>query len=107
MIALSNIYFIILITILLSSLITYIFNKKNILIDEVSQSEHKKLTNNYLKSPSLCGGLIIFICSALFFKELSYVILFGLLILLIGILSDANKISSPSIRILLQFVVII
>lgn len=105
MIALSNIYFIILITIFLSSLITYIFNKKNILIDEVSQSKHKKLTNNHLNSPSLCGGLIIFICSALFFKELSYVILFGLLILLIGILSDANKISSPSIRIILQFIV--
>ena len=105
MIELGNIYFIIFITLLLSFLISYLFNKKSILIDKVSHSEHKKLTKNSLRSPSLCGGIIIFISSVLFFKDLSYVIYFSLLILIIGILSDTNKISSPIIRILFQFVV--
>lgn len=105
MIELSNIYFIIFITLLLSFLISYLFNKKGILIDKVSHSEHKKLTKNSLKSPSLCGGIIIFISSILFFKDLSFVIYFSSLILIIGILSDTNRISSPIIRIFFQFVV--
>jgi len=105
MIELGNIYFIIFTTLLLSFFISYLFNKKSIFIDKVSHSEHKKLTKNSLKSPSLCGGIIIFISSVLFFKDLSYVIYFSLLILIIGILSDTNKLASPTIRILLQFVV--
>ena len=105
MIEFDNIYYIIFTTVLLSSIIIYIFNKKNILIDQVIHSDHKRLKNNYLKSPSLCGGIIIFICSFLFFKNLSLLIFFSSLILVTGLLSDTNKISSPKKRIFFQFVV--
>jgi UDP-N-acetylmuramyl pentapeptide phosphotransferase/UDP-N-acetylglucosamine-1-phosphate transferase len=105
MIELDNIYLIVSILILLSSLITYIFNKNNILIDKVSHSKHKKLANNLLKSPSLCGGIITSVCTLLFFKDLSLVVYFGVLILFTGILSDSNKISSPKTRIFFQFII--
>jgi len=103
MIEFNNIFYIIFITFFLSSLIIYVFNKNDILIDQVSYSKHKKLKNDYLKSPSLCGGIIIFICSFLFFKDLSLLILFSFLILVIGLLSDLNRLSSPKKRILIQF----
>ena len=89
----------------MSSLVTFFFNKNNILIDEVSQSKHKKLTNNLLKPPSLCGGIIISVCTLLFFKDLPFVVYFGVLILFTGILSDTNKISSPKTRIFFQFII--
>jgi len=105
MIEFDNIYYIIFTIFLLASIIIYIFNKKNILIDQVIHSNHKKLKNNNLKSPSLCGGIIIFICSLLFFQNLPLLNFFSLLILVTGLLSDTNKISSPKKRILFQFTV--
>ena len=105
MIYFNNIFYIIFLTFLLTSFIAYIFNKKNILIDQVSYSVHKKLNKQYLKSPSLCGGIIIFICSVLFFQDLFLLILFSFLILVTGLLSDTNKISSPGKRIFFQFVI--
>ena len=105
MIELNNTLYIVFITFLISSFIAYVFIKKNILIDQVSYSEHKRLKNNFLKSPPLCGGIIIFICSILFFKDLSLLILFSLLVLSIGLLSDTNRISSPTKRIFFQFII--
>ena len=67
MIEIDNNFYIIFITFLLSFLIGNVFRKKNILIDQVTYSKHKKLKNNFLKSPPLCGGIIIFLCSILFF----------------------------------------
>ena len=105
MIELNNTFYIPLFIICLSSIIIYIFNKNNILIDQVNFSKHKRLTRNLPKSPPLCGGILIFVCSALFFKSLILLTIFGFFILITGILSDANKISSPSKRILIQSIV--
>jgi UDP-N-acetylmuramyl pentapeptide phosphotransferase/UDP-N-acetylglucosamine-1-phosphate transferase len=105
MIDFDNFFYVIFTTFLLTSFIIYVFNKNNILIDQVSYSAHKKLKEQYLKSPSLCGGIIIYICSILFFKDLSLLILFSFFILVIGLLSDTNKMSSPGKRIFFQFIV--
>ena len=105
MIELNNTFYILMFIIFLSSIMIYIFNKKNILIDQVNFSKHKRLTRNSLKSPPLCGGILIFVCSVLFFKSLILLTIFGFFILIIGILSDANKISSPGKRILIQSIV--
>ena len=105
MIEIDNNFYIIFITFLLSFLIGNVFRKKNILIDQVTYSKHKKLKNNLLKSPPLCGGIIIFLCSILFFKNLSLLIFFSLLILFTGLLSDTNRVSSPRTRILFQLII--
>ena len=81
----------------------YYFKKKNILIDDVKYSKHKKLNYSNLKKIPLCGGIILYISSLLFFSnELILLKLSGLGILIVGIFSDTNKISSPKSRILLQ-----
>jgi UDP-N-acetylmuramyl pentapeptide phosphotransferase/UDP-N-acetylglucosamine-1-phosphate transferase len=105
MIEFDNIFYVILTTFLLASTVIYFFNKNNILIDQIFYSDHKKLKNNSLKSPSLCGGIIIFICSVLFFKNLFLLIFFSLLILITGLLSDTNRISSPKKRIFFQIII--
>ena len=105
MIELNNIFYIIMVIILLSSLVIYIFNKNSILIDQITFSKHKSLMKNTFKSPPLCGGVLIFICSVLFFKSLILLNIFGFFLLVIGIFSDINKISSPVKRILVQGIV--
>jgi len=106
MIICNNFFLILFFRIITSVTILYIFKKNHILIDKKLFSNHKKLINSPLKSPPLCGGLIIFICSLLFFKELILLNLFGLFVLILGILSDSNKISSPKIRIFIQLVLL-
>ena len=57
---------------LLSLFISYYLKKKNFLLDQIFSSQHKQLTAVHLTNKvTLCGGLIILICSLLFFgKEL-------------------------------------
>ena len=105
MIIIDKVFYIYAITFFISTVIIYIFNKNNILIDKISSSKHKNLQENTKNLPPLCGGLIILICSVLFFKDFFIVTLFGLFFLVIGIFSDTNKISSPLIRILSQFII--
>ena len=69
----------------------YYFKKKNILLDEINYSKHKKLnfTNSY--KPPLCGGIIIYISSFIFFSNgLILLKISGLAILIIGVLADIN-----------------
>ena len=105
MIIVDKVLYIYAITFFISTVIIYIFNKNNILIDKISSSKHKNLQENTKNLPPLCGGIIILICSVLFFKDFFIVTLFGLFFLVIGIFSDTNKISSPLIRILSQFII--
>jgi len=100
----ENFFLIFFLSIIISITILYIFKKNQILIDKTFFSTHKKLLNSPLKSPPLCGGLIIFICSLLFFKDSILLNVFGLLVLILGVFSDSNKISSPKIRIFLQII---
>ena len=103
MIFIENIFFPAILCLIITLFCFYYFKKKNILLDEINYSKHKKLnfTNSY--KPPLCGGIIIYISSFIFFSNgLILLKIFGLVILTIGIFSDLNKISSPRIRILLQ-----
>ena len=103
----NNFLIIFFFSIIISFIVLYIFKKNHILIDKTVFSTHKKLTNSPLKSPPLCGGLIIFICSLLFFKESILLNLFGLFFLILGVFSDSNKISSPKIRLFLQIILLL
>lgn len=106
MILLNELLFFAIFTIIFSYFCIFYFKKKKILLDKVNFSEHKKLLISNLNSPPLCGGVIIFVCSLIFFNELSLLKIFSFAILVVGILSDANKINSPKTRILLQFLII-
>ena len=86
----------------------YYFKKKKILLDEINYSKHKKLNPTNLDKPPLCGGIIIYISSFIFFSsELNFLKIFGLAILIIGVFSDINKISSPKVRIFLQILLVL
>ena len=101
----QNLYIAILFSTVLSFFFYYLFIKKELLLDKINSSKHKKLTSQkFSKQIPLCGGIIIFI-SCLFFldNELFVIKILSALILIIGILSDINKLKSPKIRILLQF----
>ena len=102
----KNFFLVFFFSTIISTIILYIFKKNNLLIDRTSFSAHKKLINSTLKSPPLCGGFIVFICSVIFFQELILLNLFGFLTLILGVFSDSNKIPSPKIRILLQLVLL-
>ena len=103
----GNFFVVFFFSLIVSFIIFYIFKKNHILIDKTFFSAHKKLINSPLRSPPLCGGLIIFICSLFFFKDSMFLNLFGLLMLILGIFSDSNKISSPKIRLFLQVILLL
>jgi UDP-N-acetylmuramyl pentapeptide phosphotransferase/UDP-N-acetylglucosamine-1-phosphate transferase len=87
--------------------VRYFLIKKNFLLDNYNFSAHKNINNKSLNfGPPLCGGLIIFIIS-LFAFNFIYLSFFILFMLIIGILSDVNILTSPTIRILLQIAVVI
>jgi UDP-N-acetylmuramyl pentapeptide phosphotransferase/UDP-N-acetylglucosamine-1-phosphate transferase len=94
---------------LLSLFVSYYLKKKNFLLDQIFSSQHKQLTAVHLTNKvTLCGGLIILICSLLFFgKELLILKILSILILIIGILSDINKLNSPKIRIICQLLIVL
>ena len=108
MIFVEQIFFSTMSCLLITLFCFYYFKKKKILLDEINYSKHKKLNLNNLNKPPLCGGIIIYISSFIFFSdELIILKIFGLVILTIGIFSDINKISSPKIRILLQILTLL
>ena len=82
------------------------FKRKKILLDQVSHSSHKKLNFVNFNNAPLCGGIVIFLCSLFFFKDLIILKIFGFFILFLGIFSDNNKIQSPKVRILLQLLIV-
>mgnify|MGYP005995939989 CR=1 FL=1 len=107
MIQIDDLFLISLVSLIITYLISLFFIKNKLLIDNKSYSEHKQLIQNINNSPPLCGGIIIFICSLLFFQNFMYLNIFGFLLLLVGIFSDNNRISSPTIRIIFQLVIFI
>ena len=62
----GNFFVVFFFSLIVSFIIFYIFKKNHILIDKTFFSAHKKLINSPLRSPPLCGGLIILICSLFF-----------------------------------------
>jgi UDP-N-acetylmuramyl pentapeptide phosphotransferase/UDP-N-acetylglucosamine-1-phosphate transferase len=103
MIFVEQIFFSTMSCLLITLFCFYYFKKKKILLDEINYSKHKKLNFTNLDKPPLCGGIIIYISSLIFFSNgLIFLEIFGLAILIIGVFSDINKISSPKVRIFLQ-----
>jgi UDP-N-acetylmuramyl pentapeptide phosphotransferase/UDP-N-acetylglucosamine-1-phosphate transferase len=105
---LQNIVFYFFFFTLITFLVRYFLIKKNFLLDNYIYSTHKNIRKdlNNIYGPPLCGGIVIFLS---FFLENSLLFLnfFIFLLLIIGVLSDANILFSPKIRILLQIIVIL
>ena len=95
------------VTIIIVFLIRRLLIKNNFLLDNTNFSLHKNITGQkkLVLGPPLCGGIIIFIT---FFLDFSfyYLNVFVFLLLIIGVLSDLNILTSPKLRILLQTAVI-
>jgi UDP-N-acetylmuramyl pentapeptide phosphotransferase/UDP-N-acetylglucosamine-1-phosphate transferase len=106
LIQIDNLFIISVVSIVLAYSISSFFVQKNLLIDRKDYSKHKKLVKNSSTLTPLCGGIIIFLSSIIFFQEALLLNLFGFLILLIGLFSDNNKITSPTIRIIAQLIVL-
>ena len=104
MIFVEQIFFSTMSCLLITLFCFYYFKKKKILLDEINYSKHKKLNFTNLDKPPLCGGIIIYISSLIFFSNgLIFLEIFGLAILIIGVFSDINKISSPKVRIFYKY----
>ena len=105
MILIQNLFIAGLFCLLITFLISYYFKKNNILLDQIRSSNHKQLTSKNSKNNAiLCGGIIVFLCSIFFFETHLLVLnILSAFILVVGILSDINKLNSPKIRIIFQF----
>tara|TARA_Y100000590_G_C15657336_1_gene991163 strand:- start:363 stop:1388 length:1026 start_codon:yes stop_codon:yes gene_type:complete len=88
-------------------IISKILIKFNILVEKVSRSSHKKFL--YLNNKkTYSGGIFLLITLALFLSETNFFFIVSIiLIFLVGVLSDIDFLSSPKIRLFIQFVVII
>ena len=86
------------------TLITYIANK-NYLLPNYTGEIHQKFLNS--KNVPLIGGFFLLFCliKIFYFKDLFYIILFTS-IFLVGFFSDSNLITSPKLRLFLQFLII-
>ncbi len=92
--------------ILLFYLINYILINNKILLDNYHTSPHKKLLGR--NSVPISGGILFFSLILIYFENLTYKdLIFYFCILLIGILSDINRLTSASKRLLLQTTAII
>ena len=85
-------------------ILRFIVNKSNFLQSKF-HNNHQQLIGR--ESVPLIGGLIFFIYILINFSVFNYTLaIFSFLILLLGIVSDTNFLSSPKIRLLIQFVII-
>ena len=102
MISIHNFLLPIIFSTFISFFFYYFFYKKNFLLDQISTSTHKQLTQKKSSNKViLCGGIIVFINCLFFFDNQLYIIkILSFLILIIGILSDINKFNSPKFRII-------
>ena len=96
-------------SIITSFTVFYFLKIKNLLIDQTFSSKHKQLTGNNLSNRAiLAGGIIIFLnCLFFFDNQLVLLKILSALIVIIGTLSDMNKLNSPKIRIFFQFLIVL
>ena len=88
------------------TLLFFLFKKLNLLVDKLDTSEHKKFATSS-HNPLLIGGIFIFIIIFFYFPNEFYI--FKILIffmLVVGLLSDINRLNSPSKRILFQTIIV-
>lgn len=80
--------------------------KKNLFIDNIYKSDHKHLTNKI--NVPITGGFLVIFSIIFFFKDIELVNkFFFILIFLLGLLSDVNKLTSPKIRFFVQILIVI
>lgn len=98
-----NLFFIFIIFISLFIL----FKKKKLFIDNISYSDHKKIGAEN-KLPIVIGGPFILIIYLVFHYDHSIIFITSAVsITFLGIMSDKNIISSPSKRLIFQFIIIL
>ena len=109
MISSQSFLFSVVFSITISFIVFYFFKKKNLLIDQTFSSKHKQLTGNDLsKRAILAGGIIIFLhCLVFFDNQLILLKILSALIIIIGTLSDMNKLNSPKVRIFFQLLIVL
>lgn len=87
-------------------LLNYFFLKKKILLDNVKSSEHKNFLGK--NNVPISGGILAYSIVFFFLQDITIINkLIFLVILIIGILSDTNKLISPSKRLIFQTLLII
>ena len=102
----ENIYFLLLIKILILIILNFILIKKNLLIDKIENYKHKSFVSD--KKIPISGGLYLIICIFLFIQDYNLINkLFLISIFVLGLLSDFDKLKSPLVRITLQFIIIL
>ena len=99
-------YYFLLLYILILPIINFVLIKYNFLLDDLSSSKHKNLTvSNRIP---LSGGILFLSLVLFFFENLSFYIKINfVLIYIVGFLSDINKMNSPTIRIILQTILLL
>jgi len=84
----------------------FLLKRFNILIDNTSYSEHKKIGKEN-KNPLVIGGIYLILAILLFLPEkFFYVKIFSTLIFFLGILSDRNYLTNPKLRLFLQLIIL-
>ena len=88
-------------------ILSQLLTKLNFLVEKVDKSSHKKFFS-LQKNKTYSGGLFLLITLVLFVFEKNFFFLTSLiLIFLVGILSDTDLVSSPKIRLFIQFLIIV
>ena len=100
-----NLFFDSLILITLIFFVNFFLLKTNLLFDKTNISKHKKLLNK--EKVPLSGGILILLTIFLLLKDINILSkLIFLLIFLLGLLSDIDKLKSSIIRIFLQTILV-
>ena len=86
-------------------LVNTLFIKKNILLDSFKSNSHKNFVNQ--TSVPISGGILLIGIVFLLFENVSIInkVLF-FLVFLLGFLSDTNKLSSPTYRLIVQILIV-
>jgi len=84
-----------------------IFKKFNLLVDNISYSDHKKLgTSN--NSPLIIGGIYVVVILLIYLpNSYFFVKIISILILSLGLLSDRNFLPNPKIRLTIQILILL
>ena len=83
--------------------------KKKFFIDEVKKNlrDHKNLINNNKKFVPVSGGFFFIVLFSFFNNNFDLIIFCSILLALLGLASDSEKISLPSLRLFFQFVLVL
>ncbi|MBH01166.1 MAG: hypothetical protein CL469_00660 [Acidimicrobiaceae bacterium] len=84
----------------------FLLKRFNILIDNTSYSEHKKIGKENFKPLVIGGFYITFVICYFLPEEFNIIKIFTILFFFLGLLSDKNYVSNPKIRLILQVIIL-